>query len=68
MKKIIFPLLLLLSACGHDNAHVVPGVKPVVIPANSTITKFIESLVGDSSGNAELKVRYGNFIVPSFLP
>jgi len=33
MKKLILPFLLLLSACGHDNAHVVPGVKPVVIPA-----------------------------------
>ena len=33
MKKLILPFLLLLSACGHDNAHVVPGIKPVVIPA-----------------------------------
>jgi len=33
MKKLILPFLLLLSACGHDDVHVVPGVKPVVIPA-----------------------------------
>ena len=37
--------------------------KTVVIPANSTITKFVESLVGDSSGNTELKVKYGNDVI-----
>lgn len=33
MKKLVLILSLLLVGCSHDDTHVVPGVKPVEIPA-----------------------------------
>lgn len=33
MKKLVLASLLLLCSCGHDDVHVMPGVKPVELPA-----------------------------------